>query len=123
MHLVLYGTVKISDRATAAEPGGNMSDSLDERRKAQEDTYFQKKNREALERLSKKQSDSKPLVSPVSGQPMMQEVFHGVVIDRCAQSGGVWLDAGELEQLMESAVKEAEAGGLVGFFKGLAGKK
>lgn len=41
------------------------------------------------------------LVSPIDGKtPMQQLVRNGVEIDRCPVSGGVWLDAGELEKLL-----------------------
>lgn len=47
------------------------------------------------------------LVSPIDGKtPMQQLVRNGIEIDRCPVSGGVWLDAGELEKLL-SAVQQA----------------
>ncbi|MCA3270141.1 MAG: zf-TFIIB domain-containing protein [Thalassospira sp.] len=46
------------------------------------------------------------LVSPIDGSPMQQIVRNGIEIDRCATSGGVWLDKGELEKLL-AAVHEA----------------
>ncbi len=47
------------------------------------------------------------LVSPIDNQtPMQQIVRNGVEIDRCPVSGGVWLDAGELEKLL-GAVHQA----------------
>jgi hypothetical protein len=100
-----------------------MSKGFDEMRKAKEESYFEKKNREALERLAKKKSEEAPRISPVSGEPMEQVVFHGVVIDKCPVSGGIWLDAGELEELMDVASKEEEkeGGSVYSFFKGLTG--
>lgn len=100
-----------------------MSNSWDSMRKAKEDGYFEKKNREALERLAKKKEDD-PRKSPITGEPMEQEVLHGVVIDRCKTSGGIWLDAGELEVLVEamSAEAQVEGGGIATFFKTLVGK-
>ena len=101
-----------------------MSDALSNRGKAKEDSYFDKKNKEALERMKKKQDDEKPRLSPISGEPMEQVVLHGVVIDRCNTSGGIWLDAGELEELAE-AMKQAESesgsSGIGNFFKTLGG--
>ena len=100
-----------------------MSNSWDEMRKAKEESYFEKKNREALERLSKKKDD-KPRISPVSGQPMEQIVIHGVVVDRDPVSGGIWLDAGELEQLLGAAQCSGGQGEnwLTQFLRGLTGK-
>jgi uncharacterized protein len=41
------------------------------------------------------------LVSPIDGKsPMQQIVRDGIEIDRCPVSGGIWLDAGELEKLL-----------------------
>ena len=56
---------------------------------------------------------------------MEQVALHGVVIDRCNTSGGIWLDAGELEQLIEASKGEeqveASSEWLSSFFKGLTG--
>ena|GEM_PF-1445320 len=44
------------------------------------------------------------LLSPVSGQPMQEyELVYkcSVVLDRCKQSNGIWLDAGEGDKLQE----------------------
>lgn len=98
-----------------------MTNSWDDMRKAKEESYFDKKNREALERLAKKKEEEKPRLSPVTGTPMVQEVLNGVVIDRCESSGGIWLDAGELEELIEAA-KSDESNVFLNFFKGLKGK-
>lgn len=103
-----------------------MSNSWDDMRKAKEDSYFAKKESEALARLAAKKGDPKPRLSPVSGEPMEQVVMHGVVVDRCPSSGGIWLDAGELEQLLELSRSESEApagGWLASFVHGLSGKK
>lgn len=79
-----------------------MSDSWDERRRAQEEGYFDTLNKQALLRLAaKKGQAARP--SPATGKPMEVVTVMGVVVDRCVDSGGLWLDAGELEQLMEAA--------------------
>ena len=97
-----------------------MSNAWDERRKALEEEYFEKKNREALVRLASKKSDQ-PRLSPITGEPMEQIVLDGVVIDRCQTSGGIWLDAGELEQLLDAAKRHPAADKIVDFFKSLTG--
>lgn len=83
--------------------------SWDEMRKAKEESYFDKRNREALERMTAFQKE-KPRLSPITGEPMNKEIVYGVVIDRCPTSGGVWLDHGELEQLLkvERGFKDGE---------------
>lgn len=91
-----------------------MSDSWDERRKAREEEYFLKVNQEAMERLKRRQEE-KPRPSPITGEPMEQLTMKGVLIDRCPTSGGIWLDAGELEQILEAA-KSKETGEPAGYF-------
>lgn len=86
-----------------------MSNSWDQMKKAKEDSYFAKKEQEALARLAKRKDQAQAKISPVSGQPMEEVVLNGVVVDRCPVSGGIWLDAGELEQLLELA--RSEGGG------------
>lgn len=80
------------------------SSSWDARRRATEEAFFEKANQEALARLRKREgSQSKPRLSPITGKPMEQLTIMGVVIDRCPESGGIWLDAGELEQIVEAS--------------------
>jgi hypothetical protein len=56
--------------------------------------------------------ESKPmplLISPIDNTSPMQQIKRdGIEIDRCPVSGGVWLDAGELEKLL-LAVQNAAA--------------
>ncbi|NBW39661.1 hypothetical protein EBR25_01520 [bacterium] len=105
--------------------GGAMSDSLDERRKALENDYFQKKNQEALERIAHRQEDQEKRKSPITGEPLEQITIMGVIVDQCPSSKGIWLDAGELEQIL-SAVKEQESESgknlIADFFATLSGK-
>lgn len=78
-----------------------MSDAWDDRRRAQEEGYFDSLNKQALARLAAKKG--KPaLKSPANGKPLEPIAIGGVVIDRCVDSGGVWFDAGELGQLLET---------------------
>jgi len=101
-----------------------MTNTLGEMGKAKEASYFDKKNKEALERLKKKKADEKPRLSPITGEPMEEVVLHGVVIDRCKASGGIWLDAGELEELSEAmqvSANEGSGGGVSNFFKSITG--
>ena len=84
-----------------------MSDSFDDRRKALEEEYFRRKEQESLEKLrqqmqaetANREADAASFKCPKDGGVLAQVAFEGVQIDRCATCGGVWLDAGELEQL------------------------
>ena len=44
---------------------------------------------------------------PVDGTKMSKSIAHMVVIDRCPECSGVWLDGGELEKLYSDASDEA----------------
>lgn len=102
-----------------------MGNSWDDMKKAKEESYFDRKNREALKKLAKKKEEETPRKSPITGEDMKQEVLNGIVIDRCPTSGGIWLDAGELEDLIEAALSEDQEkrGVLAGFINSLAGLK
>lgn len=92
----------------------------------EEDKYFHNKNKAALERLATRKREAakeKPRLSPITGEPMVQEVMGAIVIDRCPTSGGIWLDAGELEQLIEAAKEsEKDSSVLSTLIKSLKGK-
>jgi hypothetical protein len=102
-----------------------MSDSWDDRRRAQEDGYFEKMNQQALERLkARKGGGSEARLSPVTGKPMEQVTVMGVVVDRCLDSGGIWLDAGELDQIIKAVATSPSTGGSIAdFFSQLLTKK
>ena len=97
-----------------------MSDAWNEMGKAKENAYFEKKNHEAIDRLAKKQLEGSPRLSPISGKPMEQVVISGVIVDRCTESGGIWLDSGELEQILEASKKISDST-ISTFFKEVLG--
>ncbi len=99
------------------------SDSWDQMKKAKEDAYFEEQNRAALARLKQQRGDKKR-ASPITGEPMEQITIKGVVVDRCTTSGGIWLDAGELEEIIKhSKADESGDNWLSGFLSAITGKK
>lgn len=46
--------------------------------------------------------------SPIDGAPMRTVRRYGIEIDVCPSTGGVWLDRGELEKLIEIIREDAE---------------
>lgn len=48
------------------------------------------------------------LTSPIDGSPMKQIHRFGIELDVCPTSGGVWLDKGELEKLINFIKESAE---------------
>jgi hypothetical protein len=82
-----------------------MTDAFDERKQALENEYFHRKEKEALEKLrAKLAADAEGVTRPNCPKcegKLVEADLAEVKIDRCAQCGGVWLDAGELEQLTQ----------------------
>lgn len=86
-----------------------MANKWDERKKAQEDEYFVKKEKEQLAKLKAKQeAEAKDVAKKVAsmrcpkcGDTLKVRSFQKVEIDQCNGCGGIWLDAGELEQVAE----------------------
>jgi hypothetical protein len=94
-----------------------MTDALEQRRRAAEEQFFEQQNKEALKRLKERSEARK---SPITGKPMKQKTLMGVTIDYCEDSKGIWLDAGELEQIIEASKKDSSFFG--NLFSGLFGK-
>jgi len=96
-----------------------MANKWDERKKAQEDEYFVKQEKELLAKLKAKQeSEAKTSAQqachmrcPKCGEPLKERSFQKIEIDQCTGCNGIWLDAGELED-----VAAKDAGGWLGKF-------
>ena len=84
-----------------------MADKWEERKKAQEDEYFVKKERELLAKLKAKQEakskaagkNAAHMTCPKCGEPLKARSFQKIEIDQCTGCNGIWLDAGEMEQV------------------------
>ena len=86
-----------------------MANKWDERKKAQEEEYFVKKERELLAKMKAKQeAEAKEAAKkasymkcPKCGESLKERSFQKILIDQCTGCNGVWLDAGELEEVAE----------------------
>ena len=86
-----------------------MANKWDERKKAQEDEYFVKKERELIAKMKEKQEAEAQATAkgafdmkcPKCGETLKERTFQKIVIDQCSGCHGIWLDAGELEQVAE----------------------
>lgn len=107
-----------------------MSHSWDDRRRALEEEYFKRKEREALEKMRAQLDDAQDAMENVAAahrhmqcprcDGTLNEVGHeGVRIDICNKCGGVWLDSGELEQL---TTHEDQGGGWLSRMLGRTGE-
>jgi len=94
-----------------------MGEKLHEREKAEEDRYFAKQNKESLEKIRKESAEHAVVlgVCPKCGVELVQRELHDVTVDDCGQCGGIWLDKGELNRIVEL---EAE-GDISKFFRSL----
>ncbi len=69
-----------------------MANAWDERKKALEEEYFHKKEREALDKLKEGAVRDACLGHcPKCGEAIVPITFHDVPMDRCPGCGGVWL--------------------------------
>ena len=84
-----------------------MSNPLDDRKKALEEDYFRRKEQEAIEKLRAKMKaeeqapteETSFLQCPRCNGILIETRLEDVKVDRCSSCMGIWLDAGELEQL------------------------
>lgn len=84
-----------------------MANKWDERKKAQEDEYFVKKENELIAKLkAKREGEAKLAVKetcrmrcPKCGEQLKERSFQKILIDQCTGCGGIWLDPGELEEI------------------------
>ena len=96
-----------------------MANKWDERKKAQEEEYFVKKERELLAKMKAKQEveareaakKASYMKCPKCGDSLKERSFQKILIDQCTGCNGIWLDAGELEE-----VAEKEGGSWLGKF-------
>ena len=85
-----------------------MSNKWDERKKALEEEYFVKKEKELIEKLKAKQErEAKQTIKemcrmrcPKCGASLKERSFQKILVDQCAGCGGIWLDPGEIEEIV-----------------------
>ena len=86
-----------------------MSDIFDERRRGLEEEYFRRKDKESLERLREALREEAhargdkgvTMECPRCNGKLHSDVYDEVEINRCDNCGGIWLDTGELEQIID----------------------
>lgn len=84
-----------------------MANKWDERKKAQEEEYFVKKEKELIAKLKAKHEAEEKLAAtetchmrcPKCGERLKERSFQKILIDQCSGCGGIWLDPGELEEI------------------------
>jgi uncharacterized protein len=77
-----------------------------------EDEYFVRQELERRKKWAQEQSQKmavEQMKCPKCGMDLKEIELHGVKVDQCANCGGVFLDAGEMEQ-----IEKHEEGGVMG---------
>jgi Zn-finger nucleic acid-binding protein len=81
----------------------------DDRSRGSEEEYFKRKKNEAIEKLrarikvadAAKAAGFSTMQCPRCDGHLKEHKFEKVMIDMCDKCGGIWLDSGELEQLLK----------------------
>ena len=93
-----------------------MSAQLEDRGKALENEYFRRKEQELIEKMKAKleveEAKDLKLECPKCDGKLLETSYENITIDVCDRCTGVWLDAGELAQIVE----QEESGWLNRFF-------
>jgi hypothetical protein len=87
-----------------------MATDLGERGQALENEYFRRKEQELIEKMKAKlaSEDAKSLElgCPKCDGTLVETDYEDIKIDVCNKCTGVWLDAGELAQIVDKEEKE-----------------
>ncbi len=93
-----------------------MSDQLKERGSALENEYFHRKEQELIAKMKAKleveETVDTKLECPKCDGHLLETKYENIAIDACDKCSGVWLDAGELAQVVD----KEESGWLDRFF-------
>lgn len=94
-----------------------MAIDLKERGSALENEYFHRKEQELIEKMKAKlaaeNAEKTDLQCPKCEGKLVETDFENIVIDVCDSCSGVWLDAGEMAQVVD---KNENSGWLSRFF-------
>ena len=82
-----------------------MPIELEDRGRALENDYFRRKEQELIEKMKAKlgseNAKSSGLKCPKCSGNLIESNYENIKIDVCENCTGVWLDAGELAQIVE----------------------
>jgi hypothetical protein len=91
---------------------------LEDRGRALENDYFRRKEQELVEKMKAKMSaenaEAGELNCPKCDGKLVETGYENIKIDVCNNCTGVWLDAGELAQIVDKDTKESWLGRVFG---------
>ena len=100
------------------EPTPLSHDALRSKPLSKEDEFFLKEEMERLREASARKAELESaqekqrlkelhfMHCPKCGHDLLEESHQGVLIDRCPVCHGIWLDAGEMDELVAQARKK-----------------
>ena len=75
-----------------------FGEKLRDKQRGDEDRYFAQRDREQLEKLRTQKPAAR---CPRDGSALVEREHIGIKVDDCPTCGGIWLDKGELEHVIE----------------------
>lgn len=93
-----------------------MAIELDDRAKALENEFFRRKEQELIEKMRAKIREANPGTTncPKCDGTLVETDYDNIKIDVCDKCHGVWLDAGELTQIVHHDADKGWMGRLFG---------
>lgn len=95
-----------------------MAIDLDDRGRALENDYFRRREQELIEKMKSKLSSENAqagdLGCPKCDGKLVETDFENIKIDVCNNCTGVWLDAGELAQIVHKDENQGWLGRVLG---------
>jgi hypothetical protein len=100
-----------------------FGDKLRDKEKADEDTYFARRDRELIAKRKAQEGatekvQSAPIKCPRCGEALKAETLRGAHVEVCSGCHGMWLERSEMEQL----VRRGEAGWLSRYLDRIRGR-
>ena len=84
-----------------SEEKDRYGNKLRDKEKGEENRYFAEQERAQLEKLRQKAAPGPLGLCPRCGLALVARDYHGVAIDDCPKCGGIWLDKGQVESVVE----------------------
>ena len=82
-----------------ADEKDRFGDKLRDKERAEEDLYFNQRDKALLEKLRQQKAGAEPagMRCPKDGTALASIDQHGVTVEECPKCGGLWFDKGEVE--------------------------
>jgi hypothetical protein len=89
----------------AEDEKDRLGEKLRNKERAEEDRFFAERDRAALAKLraadAAEAQAAQGMRCPKDGTPLVATKLHGVTVEECPACRGMWIDAGELEQVAQ----------------------